>query len=179
MPRASSATKRRAECLALIGTGMVSLAIAATACSGTAVPRAYVSPAQQTAISRFFVRNLWLSDGSHSVGCPADVLGAQHIAARLRVYTVVLCLSFTAKCANYGGHTEGLVADMAGSRVVSVLRDDSPDEDGVTAEAGIYPQSLRSAAIGYINDMGPSSLWSRAAKMAGCPHWRVPASWRT
>jgi hypothetical protein len=170
---------RRADRLTVICSGMMALAIAATGCSGPAVPHAFVSPAQQSAISRFFVRKLWISDGSHSVGCPVDVLGAQRLHGRLRVYTVVVCLSFTAKCADWGAGTEGLVADMAGTRAVGVLRDDAPDEEGVIAEAGIYPESLRSVALSYINSGGPSSLWSRAAKMAGCPHWRAPASWQT
>jgi hypothetical protein len=169
---------RHADRLAVISAGMMSLVILATGCSGTAAPHAFVSPAQQSAISRFYVRKLWLSDGSHGVGCPVDVLGAQRIYGRLRVYTVVVCLSFTAKCADFGAGTEGLVADMAGTRVVGVLRDDAPDEEGAIAEATIYPESLRSVALGYINDGGPSSLWSRAATMAGCPHWRAPASWQ-
>ncbi len=170
---------RRADRLAAIIPGMMSLVMLATGCSGTAAPHAFVSPAQHSAISRFFVSKLWLSDGSHSVGCPADVLGAQRIRGRVRVYTVVVCLSFTAKCVNWGSHTEGLVADMAGTRVVGVLRDDAPDEEGVIAEAGIYPELLRSVAFSYINDGGPSSLWNRAAMMAGCPHWRAPASWQS
>lgn len=170
---------RLAERLAVLCAGTMALVVAATDCSGPAVPQAFVSTAQQAAISRFFVRKLWLSDGSHSVGCPVDVLGAQRIHGRLRVYMVVVCLSFTAKCANYGGHTEGLVADMASIRVVAVLRDGAPDDDGVAAEASIYPESLRSQAIGYINSGGPSSLWNRAAKMADCTHWRVPASWQS
>src|SRR5450756_723152 len=40
-------------------------------------------------IARFYVSKLWLADGSHSVGCPADVLGAEVVDGRLRVYTVV------------------------------------------------------------------------------------------
>jgi hypothetical protein len=91
----------------------------------------------------------------------------------------VVCLSFTAKCVNWGAGTEGLVADMTGTRVVGVLRDDAPDEEGAAAEATIYPESLRSVALSYINGGGPSSLWSRAATMAGCPHWTAPASWQT
>jgi hypothetical protein len=105
------------------------------------------------------------------VGCPVDVLGAQHMHGRLRVYTVIVCHSFTPRCAVSAAYTEGLVADMAGTRVVGVLRDDAPDEAGVMAEASIYPGSLRSAAVGYINDAGPSSLYNLAARMAGCPQW--------
>jgi len=178
MPQVGRGTVRRADRRAVVRAGMMTLVILATGCSGTAAPHAFVAPAQQSAISRFFVRKLWLSDGSHSVGCPVDVLGAQRVHGRLRVYTVVVCLSFTAKCADLGAGTEGLVADMAGTRVVGVLRDDAPDEAGGIAEARIYPESLRSVALSYINDGGPSSLWNRAANMAGCPHWRAPASWQ-
>jgi hypothetical protein len=87
------------------------------------------------------------------------------------IATVVVCLSFTAKCVDFSAGTEGLVADMAGTRVVDVLRDDAVDEAGLLAEARIYPGSLRSVAVNYINYGGPSSLWDHAAKMAGCPHW--------
>ena len=162
---------RRADRLAVFGAGVLALAVAAAYCSGPVVPEAFVSTAQQAAISRFYVRNLWLSDGSHSVACPVDVLGAQPIQGRLRVYTVVVCLSFTAKCAELTQYTEGLVADLAGTRVVGVLRDDSPGEQGTVAEASIYPEVLRSLAIGYMNDAGPQSLWNVAATIAGCPHW--------
>jgi hypothetical protein len=176
MPHVSRGTRRLADGRTVIFAGMMALAIVASGCSNTVAPHAFVSPAQQAAISRFYVRKLWFSDGSHSVGCPVDVLGAQRIHGRLRVYTVVVCLSFTAKCADLGAGTEGLVADVAGTHVVGVLRDDAPYEAGLLAEAKIYPGSLRSVAIKYINDGGPSSLWNRAAKMAGCPHWTAP--WR-
>jgi hypothetical protein len=179
MARVSTGLRRLACRLVTACAGVISLAVVATSCSGAAVPHAAVSPAQQAALSRFYVRKLWLSDGSHSVGCPVDVLGSLRIRRRLRVYTVVVCLSFTAKCVDFGAGTEGLVADMAGTRVVGVLRDDAPDEELATAEARIYPPSLRSVALGYINDGGPSSLWHRAAKMAGCPHWTAPESWQS
>jgi hypothetical protein len=179
MPQVRRGTVRLADRLAVVCAGMMSLAILATGCSGPAVPHAFVSPTQRAAISRFYVRKLWLSDRSHSVGCPVDVLGAQRIHGRLRVYTVVVCLSFTAKCTNLDSGTDGLVADMAGTRVVGILRDDAPDEAGLVAEAKIYPDALRSAAISYMNDGGPSSLWIPAAKMAGCPHWSAPATWQT
>jgi hypothetical protein len=151
----------------------MALVILTSGCSGTAAPHVFVSPAQQAAISRFYVTKLWLgeTDESHRVGCPVDVLGAQRIHRRLRVYTVVVCKSFTAKCAELTAYTEGLVADMAGTSVVGVLRDDAPDEEGAVAEATIYPESLRSEALGYMNSGGPSSLYNHAAKMAGCPHW--------
>ncbi len=167
-------TVRLAERLAVLCAGTMALVVAATDCSGPAVPQAFVSSAQQAAISRFYVRKLWLGDSGHSVGCPVDVLGAQRIHGRLRLYTVVVCKSFTARCAELTAYTEGLVADMAGTRVVSVLRDDAPDEEGGAAEAWIYPESLRSIALGYINDGGPRSLWNVAAKMARCSHWKGP-----
>ena len=56
------------------------------------------------------------------------------------------------------------MADMAGTRVVGVLRDDAPSpEAGGIAEAKIYPESLRSVALSYLNDGGPSSLWKRGS----------------
>lgn len=171
MPQASRRALRSAVRPAVLGAEILALAMAATGCSGPAAPHAFVSQAQQTAISRFYVRKLWIDDGEPKVGCPVDVLGAEHMRGRLRVYTVIVCHSFTAKCAISAAYTEGLVADTAGTRVVGVLRDDAPDEAGVMAEASIYPGSLRSAAVGYIHDAGPSSLYNRAAKMAGCPHW--------
>jgi hypothetical protein len=137
-------------------------------------PRAFVSPAQRQTIVRFYIRKLWLDDGSHSVGCPVDVLGAQVIQGRLRVYTVVHCISFTAKCADITDYTEGLVADMAGTHIARVFRDDAPDESGAITQAQIYPDSLRSQALKYINYDGPRWLWGHAAKTAGCPHWAAP-----
>ena len=95
-----------------------------------------------------------------------DVLGAQRIRGRLRVYTVVVCLSFTAKCADSFAGTEGLVTDMAGTRVVGVLRDDAQDEEGSAAEATIYPESLRSVALGYINDGGQRLIWPLRPELA-------------
>jgi hypothetical protein len=171
MPQASGRTLRPGALLAVVGAGAMTLAVTATGCSGPAAPHAFVSPAQQAAISRFYVRKLWFDEGLSRVGCPVDVLGAQRMRGRLRVYTVIVCHSFTAKCTEFTAYTEGLVADMAGTRVVGVLRDDTSDETEVVAEARIYPESLRSVAVGYINDAGPSSLWNRAARMAGCPHW--------
>jgi len=105
---------RLAERLAVLCAGTMALVVAATDCSGPAVPQAFVSSAQQAVISRFYVRKLWLGGPGHSVGCPVDVLGAQRIHGRLRVYTVVVCKSFTARCAEQTAYTEGLVADMAG-----------------------------------------------------------------
>src|SRR6202171_1283289 len=102
MPHVSRGTRRLADGRTVIFAGMMALAIVASGCSDTVAPHAFVSAAQQAAISRFYVRKLWFSDGSHSVGCPVDVLGAQRIHGRLRVYTVVVCLSFTAKCAEIG-----------------------------------------------------------------------------
>jgi hypothetical protein len=162
---------RRTLCSAACFAGITLAVVALPGCSGLAAPHAFVSPAQQAAISRFYVRKLWIDDGESRIGCPVDVLGAQHIRGRLRVYTVIVCHSFTAKCALFTAYTEGLVADMAGTRVIDVLRDDAPDEAGDTAEASIYPESIRSAALGYINNAGPNSLYNRAAQMAGCPHW--------
>jgi hypothetical protein len=171
MLRVSGRTPRRGALLAVVGAAVMTLAVTATGCSGPAAPHAFVPTAQQAAISRFYVRKLWFDEGLSRVGCPVDVLGAQRMRRRLRVYTVIVCHSFTAKCVEFTAYTQGLVADMAGTRVVGVLRDDAEDEAGVEAEASIYPESLRSVAVGYINDAGPSSLWNRAARMAGCPHW--------
>src|SRR5215470_6861677 len=130
MPQASRRTLPSAARLAVLAAGMLALAAATTGCSRPA-PHAFVSQAQQAAISRFYVRKLWIDDGEPRVGCPVDVLGAQHMRGRLRVYTVIVCHSFTAKCAVSAVLTEGLVADMAGTRIVCVLRDDAPDEAGV------------------------------------------------
>ena len=175
MPYASAGARCRAGRLATICAGLVSLAVLAAGCAETShPPHAFVSPAQRQAITQFYMRKLWLDDGSHSVGCPVDVLGAQVIQGRLRVYTVVHCISFTAKCADLTDYTEGLVADMAGTRVARVFRDDAPDESGTITQAQIYPDSLRSLALKYMNYGGPRWLWGRAAKIAGCPHWTAP-----
>jgi hypothetical protein len=104
---------------------------------------------------------------ARSLAASLDIL---RIHRRLRVYTVVFCKSFTAQCAELTAYTEGLVADMAGTSVVGVLRDDAPDEETTVAEATIYPESLRAEALGYMNSGGPSSLHNRAAQI-GCPHW--------
>ena len=173
MPMVSRGIIRPAVRLAGVFAELLAIVVAATGCSGPGVPHAFVSAAQRAAISRFYVRKLWLWPGEEglSVGCPVDVLGAQRFHGRLRVYTVVVCKSFTARCAEVTAYTEGMVADMAGTRVVGVLRDDAPDEEGVIAEARIYPAPLRSVALGYITYGGPRSMWNVAARMAGCPHW--------
>jgi hypothetical protein len=105
-----------------------------------------------------------------------DVLGAEVMSGRLRVYAVVHGTSFTAQCAAMTTYTEGLVADMAGTHVARVFRDDAIDEAGAVTEAEIYPESLRPLALNYMNYGGPRSLWDPAAKAAGCGHWTAP--WR-
>jgi hypothetical protein len=90
--------------------GMTLQAVLATDCAGNAVPHAFVSLAQRQAIARFSVSKLWLAYGSHSAGCPADVLGAEAVDGRFRLYTVVRCTSCTAQCAAMTDYTEGLVA---------------------------------------------------------------------
>jgi hypothetical protein len=73
---------------------LAALAAGCAGCAGSAIPHALVSLAQRQAISRFYIGKLWLADGSQSVGCPVDVLGAEVIGGRLRVYTVDMrCLA--------------------------------------------------------------------------------------
>lgn len=176
MPYAGKATMHLAHSLITICAGTTLLAALAAGCASSAIPHAPVSLAQRQAISRFYIEELWLADGSQSVGCPVDVLGAEVMSGRLRVYTVVHCTSFTAQCAAMTTYTEGLVADMAGIHVVRVFRDDAIDEAGAVKEAEIYPESLRPLALNYMNYRGPHSLWDPAAKAAGCGHWTAP--WR-
>lgn len=176
MPPASKATRQLACRLVTIWAGTALLAALTVGCAGSAIPHARVSLAQRQAISRFYIRKLWLADGSQSAGCPVDVLGAEVTGGRLRVYTVVHCTSFTAQCAAMTDYTEGLVADMAGTHVVRVFRDDAIDEAGAVTAAQMYPESLRSLALNYMNYGGPRSLWDLAAKAAGCAHWTAP--WR-
>jgi hypothetical protein len=99
-----------------------------------------------------------------------DVLGAAHIGHRLRVYTVVQCSSFGRRCVNDTSFTSGLVAALIGTKVVGVQLDDAEGYQGMVSEASIYPSSLRSAAINYINGDGSASLRQTAADEAGCPH---------
>jgi hypothetical protein len=176
MPPARKATRHLAYRLVAVWAGTTLLAVLAAGCAGSAAPHALASLAQRQAISRFYTGKLWLADGSQSAGCPVDVLGAEVIGGRLRVYAVVHCTSFTAQCAAMTDYTEGLVADMAGTRVVRVFRDDAVDEAGAVTEAGIYPDSLRPLALNYMSYGGPRSLWDPAAKAAGCTHWTAP--WR-
>lgn len=153
---------------------MTSLALLVTACAsvGPKPPQAFVSSAQRTAIARFYIEKLWqAADGSHSFGCPVYVLGAQKIHGQLRVYAVVHCMSFTAKCSVVTIYTQGLVADMVGTRVVRFFSVDSPVGAIAHAEARIYPESIRAKAFGYIDSDGPRWMWDRAAKAAGCPRW--------
>ena len=176
MPSARKAAMHLARSLVTICAGTTLLAALAAGCASSAIPHAPVSLAQRQAISRFYIGELWRADGSQSVGCPVDVLGAEVISGRLRVYTVVHCTSFTAQCAAMTTYTEGLVADMAGTHVARVFRDDAIDEAGAVTEAEIYPESLRPLALNYMNYGGPHSLWDPAAKAAGCGHWTAP--WR-
>jgi hypothetical protein len=129
-----------------------------------------VTATQQESISRYYLARLWNADGFARVGCPVAVLGADRIAPRLRVYTVVHCTSVTVQCSGGTDYTEGLVADLIGTEVVSVKRDDAINYDGMIAQASIYPPALRSAAIDDMNHDGPPWLTSLAAKAAGCPH---------
>ena len=176
MSPARKATGSLAYRLVTICAGTTLLAVLAAGCARSAIPHAPVSLAQQQAISRFYIGNLWLADGSQSVGCPVDVLGAEAAGGRLRVYAVVHCTSFTAQCAAMTDYTEGLVADIAGTHVARVFRDDAIDEADTITEAKIYPESLRPLALNYMNSGGPRSLWDPAAKAAGCTHWTAP--WR-
>jgi hypothetical protein len=176
MPSVRNPTRHLAHSLVTICAGTTILVALAAGCAGSAIPHTIVSLAQRQAITRFYIGKLWLADGSQSVGCPVDVLGAEVIGDRLRVYTVVHCTSFTAQCAAMTTYTEGLVADMAGTHVVRVFRDDAIDEAGTVTEAEIYPESLRPLALNYMNYGGPRSLWDPAAKAAGCTRWTAP--WR-
>ncbi|MGO8960699.1 MAG: hypothetical protein ACLQFR_25485 [Streptosporangiaceae bacterium] len=117
----------------------------------------------------YYRTRLWLADGYARVGCPIAVLGAARIGRRLRVYSVIHCTSVGPQCAGGTDYTEGLVADLKGTEVVSVKRDDAPSYDGMIAEGSIYPSALRSTALNYINYGGPTWLRKLAAKAAGCP----------
>lgn len=100
-----------------------------------------------------------------------DVLGAAPIGHRLRVYTVVHCMSTTPHCARGGtDYTGGLVVDLAGTSVVGVQQDDAEMEAEVVSEARIYPPSLRSRALSDLDYGGPAWLRNLAAKNVGCPH---------
>jgi hypothetical protein len=134
------------------------------------IPNAPVTSGQRAAISGYYLKNLWLSDGNPKVACPVDVLGATRTGHGLRVYTVIHCTSATAHCGYGTDYTEGLVADMTSAAVTDVQRDDAPDYSGMIAEGTIYPLSLRATALGYVNYGGPAWLRNLAAKTAGCPH---------
>lgn len=140
-------------------------------CSGStgAVPHAPVTSAQRAALTRYYLARLWLADGYARVGCPVAVLGTARIGGRLRVYAVVHCTSVTPQCAGGTDYTEGLVADLIGTEVVGVKRDDAVYYDGMIAEGNIYPPALRSTALNYINYGGPDWLRTLAARDAGCP----------
>jgi len=142
--------------------------VTASGCSS--VPPAQVTSAQLAAVTHYYLTRLWLPDDSARVGCPVDVLGAANIGRRLRVYTVVHCTSATARCAGGSDYTEGLVADLIGTKIVGVKRDDAVDYTGMIAEGDIYPPALRSTALDDINLGGPAWLRSLAAKVTGCPH---------
>jgi hypothetical protein len=158
-------------------TSAATIAVIAGGCSGAAspavtgpVPEARVTAAQRAAITRYYLTNLWTSDGNPHVACPVDVLGAAHIGHRLRVYTVVHCTS-TPHCARGGtNYTNGLVVDLAGTSVAGVQQDDAVMESEVVSEARIYPPSLRSRALNDVNYGGPAWLRNLAAKNAGCLH---------
>jgi hypothetical protein len=85
-----------------------------------------------------------------------DVLGAEVMSGRLRVYAVVHGTSFTAQCAAMTTYTEGLVADMAGTHVARVFRDDAIDEarrhrgrdlPRIPSSSGTQLHELRRAAL--------------------------------
>jgi hypothetical protein len=73
------------------------------------------------------------------------------------------------QCAVGTDYTEGLVADLIGTKVVGVKRDDAIDYNGGIAESDHYPPVLRSTAISYMNYGGPAWLRKLAARVAGCP----------
>ena len=140
-------------------------------CSGStsAVPDAAVTSAQRAALTHYYLERLWLADGFARVGCPVAVLGAARIGQRLRIYAVVHCTSVTVQCGAGTDYTEGLVADLIGTNVVGVKRDDAVDYNSMIAEGDIYPPVLRSTALNYINYDGPDWLRKLAARVAGCP----------
>jgi hypothetical protein len=133
------------------------------------VPRAPVSSAQQAAIGRYYLTKLWLPDGNPQVGCPVDVLGAARFGRRLRVYTVVHCVSASLHCAGGADYTAGLVTDLVGTKVVRAQEDDAVYYSGMIAEGSIYPASVRSTALSDIDNDGPGWLRELAMKTAGCP----------
>ena len=75
MPSARKAAMHLAHSLVTICAGTTLLAALAAGCASSAIAHAPVSLAQRQAISRFYIGELWLADGSQSVGCPVDVLG--------------------------------------------------------------------------------------------------------
>ncbi|HEY1917413.1 MAG TPA: hypothetical protein VGH27_17745 [Streptosporangiaceae bacterium] len=157
--------------------GVAVLACAVAGCSGfSPPPHAAVSAAQRAAISRYYLSELWPGqglgpgDGYPRVACPVDVLGAARTGRRLRVYTVVHCTSANQACAGGTEYTDGLVADLTGTTITGVQRDDAPYYSGMIAESKIYPPALRSAALNDINYAGPAWLATLAATTEGCPH---------
>jgi hypothetical protein len=142
-----------------------------TGCSGSTnvVPHFPVTKAQQAALTHYYLQRLWFPDGFARVGCPVAILGAARIGQRLRVYAVVHCTSVTAQCAVGTDYTDGLAADLVGTEVVGVKRDNADDYNGMIAEGDIYPPALRSTALNYINYGGPAWLRKLAARVAGCP----------
>jgi hypothetical protein len=166
MPNASK--QHRQVVRTMLSAGGLLLLVFVCGCSA-AVPHAPVTAAQRVALTRVARRDLWLNDGDTHVACPVDVLGAAHIGRRLHVYTVVQCSSFDQRCVNDVSFTAGLVAELTGTKVVGVQLDDAEGYQGMISEADIYPSSLRSAALNYINSGGPASLRQLAAEKAGCP----------
>jgi hypothetical protein len=152
----------------LLPAGALLMLMIACGCSA-AVPHAPVTPAERAALTRIARKDLWLNNGDTHVACPVDILGAAHIGRRLRVYTVVQCSSFDQHCVNDTSFTSGLVADLIGSKIVGVQLDDAEGYQGMISEADIYPSSLRSAALNYINGNASASLMQTAADEAGCP----------
>jgi len=152
-------------------TSILTMLVITTGCSlVNPAPHAPVTSAQRAAITRYYLTKLWLPDGFARTGCPVDVLGAARLGQRLRVYTVVHCTSATRGCVGGSDYTAGLVADLIGTKVVHVEQDDAEGYDGMIAEAGIYPTSVRSTALNDINGGGPAWLRELAARAAGCPN---------
>jgi hypothetical protein len=153
----------------LVAGGVLAVLLGAVGAVFNPVPHAPVTSAQQDAISRYYLAKLWLPDGDPRVGCPIDVLGADRLGRRLRVYTVVHCTSASSHCAVGTDYTAGLVTDLVGTKVVRVRQDDAVGYDGMIAEGSIYPTSVRSTALNDIDNGGPEWLRTLAAKTAGCP----------
>lgn len=163
------------------GPTLIACAVTIIGCSSApdlkaSIPVSHVpvSSAQRAAIAHYYLTKLWTSDGDPSdprVACPVDALGAARIGGRLRVYTVIHCTSTTPRCAEGGtDYTVGLVADLARTTIVRAQQDDAEMESDAVSGARIYPPSLRSTALNYMNYDGPAWLRNLAAKDLGCPH---------